>query len=264
MSKLLAKAFVEKAEDNGTLEVAIASDGVVDRHGEVISQTGWNFKNFKKNPVFLWSHNSGVGEARPPIGKVKKLWFEGKGKRTKLMFQPQFDLEDSFAKEIYRKYKDGFLNAFSVGFIPLEAEENTYTKSELLEISAVPIPANPNAIVSLSKSGMKSVEWKDLIEEEAKEDAEERKEIITDYETWKAELDEDYKERFIKEIERGAEKTAFEKVAEDIKEISKEIKDSKKPKKVEDAGLKEIADFMRILNQATSIGLKKVKEIKSN
>jgi phage head maturation protease len=188
------------------------------------------------------------------------------------MFQPQFDLEDSFAKEIYRKYKDGFLNAFSVGFIPLEAEENTYTKSELLEISAVPIPANPNAIVSLSKSGMKSVEWKDLVdaeiqeaeveEEVAEEDAEERKEIITDYETWKAELDEDYKERFIKEIERDAEKTAFEKVAEDIKEISKEIKDSKKPKKVEDAGLKEIADFMRILNQATAIGLKKVKEIK--
>lgn len=262
MTKLLAKAFVEKAEENGILEVAIASDGVVDRHGEVIDQAGWDFKNFKKNPVFLWSHNSGMGEARPPIGKVKKLWFEGSGKKQRLMFQPQFDLEDSFAKDIYRKYRDGFLNAFSVGFIPLEAENNTYTKSELLEISAVPIPANPNAIVSLSKTGMKSVEWKDLVPE--KEEAVE-KEIITDYETWKSELDSDHLERLVKEIERETEKRAFDAMAKDLKDIAKEIRQNQKPKKVDDSmGLKEIADFMRILNQATAIGLKKVKEIKSN
>ena len=56
----------------------------------------------------------------------------------------------------FEMYKQGFLNAFSIGFIPKEytdrnnADGSTtrvFTKSELLEISAVPVPANPNALV---------------------------------------------------------------------------------------------------------------------
>lgn len=264
MDKRIAKAYVEKAEENGILQVAIASDGVVDRHGESINQEGWNFKNFKKNPVFLWSHNSGVGEARPPIGKVKKLWFEGKGKRSKLMFQPQFDMEDDFARDIYRKYKDGFLSAFSVGFIPLEMEDNTYTKAELLEISAVPIPANPNATVQLSKSGMKTMSWKEVEDMDKARSFGEPvvKEVITDYETWKNSLDEDMVERFIEEIKSEAKEETIEEFTSMVKEVREEIKQSKESKvKPNEVGLKEIADFMRILNQATAIGLKKVKNL---
>lgn len=149
--QLHIKGLVKKVDDNdnsGILEAVIGSSNVVDRMGEVVDQDGLDLKNFKKNPVLLWAHNSGLGENRPPIGKVIKTWLEGVSKK-KLMFKLEFDMEDEFAAMIYNKYKKGFLSAFSIGFQPLEMVENTYTKSELLEISAVPVPANPEALVQL-------------------------------------------------------------------------------------------------------------------
>ncbi len=156
---LIAKGFVEKVnEEEGVLEAAIASTSVVDRAGDIISQEGWELDNFKKNPQFLWGHN--MRDYRPPIGRVEKIWFEG----DKLMFKPKFDMKDPFAAELFRKVKEGFLNAFSVGFNPLEIEGNTFTKSELLEISLVAVPANQEALVVLRDGGMKTMEWEDVTE----------------------------------------------------------------------------------------------------
>lgn len=173
MDKFIAKAYVEKVnEEDGVLEAAIASDGYQDRDGDAIAQDGWDLKSFKKNPQLLWGHN--IREYKAPIGKIKKIWFEGKGKRTKLMFRPQFDLADPFAAEIFRKYKENFLNAFSVGFIPLDGERNEdggfdFSKAELLEISAVAVPANPRAVVTLRGAGMKTMDWDDITSEINKE-----------------------------------------------------------------------------------------------
>jgi len=156
-NKLITKAYIKDVEEEGVIQVAIASDGIIDREGESIDPEGWEFKNFMKNPMLLWGHNS--REYRPPIGKVVKLWFEGDGDKKTLMFTPKFDMKDKFAVEIYRKMKDGFLNAFSVGFIPMEQDGTTYTKSELIEISAVAVPANPNALVQLRGMGVEPVKW---------------------------------------------------------------------------------------------------------
>ena len=161
MDTLITKGFVEKAlDEEGVLEVAIASDGVIDREGDAVSPDGWDLSNFLKNPQFLWGHN--IREYRAPIGKVEKIWFEGDGPTKKLMFRPKFDLKDEFASEIYRKYKEGFLNAFSVGFIPLEKQGKTFTKAELLEISAVSVPANPNAIVMVRGKALKNMDWNEV------------------------------------------------------------------------------------------------------
>lgn len=159
------KAYVEKKSDteDGVLEVAIGSSAIVDRTNEIISQDGWELANFKKNPVFLWAHN--FREDKPPIGKVVKLWFEGEKAKKKLMFAAKFDLADDFARMIYQKYVNGFLNAFSVGFMPLDwdPEIRTYTKSELFEISAVPVPANPEALVQLRQlKGIEPHDWSEL------------------------------------------------------------------------------------------------------
>ena len=163
--KLIAKAFIEKSNTkDGVIQAAVASDGIVDREGDSVDPEGWDLENFKMNPQLLWGHN--VREYRAPIGKVERIWFEGEGNRKRLMFQPKFDLKDTFAAELYRKVKDGFLNAFSVGFIPLERNGSTITKSELLEISLVAVPANPRARVVLREAGIKSLEW-DEIEEKA-------------------------------------------------------------------------------------------------
>lgn len=166
----IAKAFVKSVdEENGVLSAAVASVGVTDRAGDIIEQDGWRLQNFKKNPQLLWGHNQ--LDYRPPIGRVEKIWFEGKGKDRKMMFQPKFDLKDKFAKEIFRKYKEGYLNAFSVGFQALEREENVFKDQELLEISAVAVPANPEALVvqrAFEKSNIKPVGWEEVYTQEKK------------------------------------------------------------------------------------------------
>ena len=148
MKKYL-KALVEKInEDEGTLDVAIASDNSIDRDGEIIDPDGMSFKDFKKNPVLLWAHDY----RSEPIGKVVSIKKEG----NKILFKPKFAIDiDPKARKIFEFFKQGYLNAFSIGFQPKEAEMQdkkgnsvrVFTKSELLEISAVPVPANPNALV---------------------------------------------------------------------------------------------------------------------
>ena len=78
------------------------------------------------------------------------------------MFKVQFDLQDNFASNIYRKVSEGFINTVSVGFLPIEQIDNRYTKSELLELSFVPVPANPEAVVVMREMGLEPVEEKDL------------------------------------------------------------------------------------------------------
>ena len=64
---------------------------------------------------------------------------------------------------LYRLVNTGYLKAESVGFIPKKWEDGDggektprriYTKQELLEISIVPIPSNPNALMNAVKEGV--------------------------------------------------------------------------------------------------------------
>ena len=72
------------------------------------------------------------------------------------------------AKIAYGLYRGKFLNAVSVGFVPLRWENGTeksgysrkFVEQELLEVSAVAIPANSNALALGLKSG--AVEKSDL------------------------------------------------------------------------------------------------------
>lgn len=145
----------------GTLKVnkkeiiGIASTEDTDRHGEVVKQDGWDLKNFLNNPAFMLSHNY----EDFPIGKVEDIRVED----NKLKFKAVFTEATQKAKEAYQLVKEGVLNSFSVGFIPKEFDEKNrdiITKAELLEISLVAIPANPNAIVVA-----KSIKKNELAEE---------------------------------------------------------------------------------------------------
>ncbi len=139
------KASVER---DGKKMVAIASTAVEDRHGEKVLVDGWETKNFMANPILLWAHDHTI----PAIGTAKNLRTEGKGDTAKLMFEPDFHEITPEAKAIKQMFDQGIINSFSVGFKPLEADGNTFTKQELLEISAVNVPANPEARVMAYKS----------------------------------------------------------------------------------------------------------------
>jgi hypothetical protein len=145
-----------------TIEFA-ASTETADRYGDVIRVDGWQLDNFQKNPVFLWAHRS----EDPPIGRIVGAKKDLTNTPT-LVETVQFASADvyPFADTVFKLYKSGFMNAVGVGFLPLEFEplmsqgdsEETfqsgwdYKKVEQLELSAVPIPANPEALGRVLKS----------------------------------------------------------------------------------------------------------------
>lgn len=141
MEKL--KGYLEKKE--GEI-IGIASTASRDRDGESISQEGWDLESFRKNPVLLVGHNY----SEYPVGKATDISVQD----GKLVFKAVFSEATQKAKEAYQLVKEGILSAFSVGFIPRDydkSDSSVITKAELLEISLVPVPANPEAVV-LAKS----------------------------------------------------------------------------------------------------------------
>ena len=150
---------------------AVISTGAIDRDGEILSPKGMKHENFVKNPVVPCSHNSG----EPPIGKA--IWLY-KG-RKKIEAKVKFATTER-AEEIWQLFKGKFLNAFSVGFIPLKGHRPTpdeikkapeladarfiYDEWELLEFSPVTVPANPEALATAVKS--KSISISDDLKKE--------------------------------------------------------------------------------------------------
>ena len=151
-----------KAEEiaERTVQFTISKE-VEDRDGDILRASGCDFTNYMKNPVFLSFHNS----REFPLGKVTKFWVEGKSVKATVYFPTLKELssDENNASEkaklvdfCYHCYKTGMLNAVSVGFIPLEWTETKngfdITKWELLEFSAVAVPANQDAIAEAVKS----------------------------------------------------------------------------------------------------------------
>ena len=149
--------------------VFVASEESEDRLGDVIAADGWQLDNYKNDPVFLWMHDQSI----PPIGNISKVWLDVK----QLLASPRWDEEDDFAKLIHGKYQRRFLHAVSVGFRAQEFEEREATggrgglhfkKQELVEISAVPVPAHPRALQKLNLDERKFYFMGDVLKDEIK------------------------------------------------------------------------------------------------
>lgn len=224
MSKLYTKAFVEKTGDKeGVVDVVTITSDILDREGEVLNPDGGVFKNFLANPVLLWAHNA--KEVKLPIGRVLKIWRDGNSWK----FTPEFDLKDTFAAEVCRKIKDGFLNAASVGFLPIEQDGNTYTKWEALEFSFVPVPANAEALVHLRAKGFETAKWEDLNKKEK--------------DTFKEDVVE-----------------ALAKIQERIVRMEKSQKKNKVRRVEDDTSTKNVKEVALLLNKTTE---KLLRELKS-
>lgn len=136
---------------------AIFSSANEDRHGDVVKQE-FDTKSFKKNPVFLDSHDYYSIEAI--IGKVVKIGL----KDGMLSGDIEFAMENPRGALAARLAEGGFLGATSIGFIPKEFDDKgNILKSELLEVSAVSVPANADAIFERS---IKSEDTEEEPEEE--------------------------------------------------------------------------------------------------
>jgi len=144
----------------------IASTATMDRYHEVIEPAGWRLESYRRNPVFQNAHN--YGDIVFTLGKALVTEVRAVGERQALCQRIEFATEvNPMARIAYGLYKGGFLNAVSVGFIPLRWEDGNrtngtegtngprrrYLEQELLEVSAVAIPANPDALALGLKSG---------------------------------------------------------------------------------------------------------------
>ena len=153
------------ADDERVLEF-IASTDSVDRAGDRIDQN-WDLKGFRKNPVFLWAHRY----SELPIGKILRITVEKSGDKQFTKIAVRFIGPETypFADTVYKMYRDGTLNAVSIGFIPLKRKElndkereeaglgrwgEWYVKSELLEVSGVTVPMNREALETAVRGGI--------------------------------------------------------------------------------------------------------------
>lgn len=135
----------------------VASDATRDSYGTVLLPDGWELDRFNKNPIIGYMHD--VHYASDPDAVI------GKGRAyvedDRLMVDVEFEPEgmNEKADKVWKKLEFGTLNAVSVGFAALEGrwgegeegpgkknETYYYTRMDLLEVSVVAIPANPNAL----------------------------------------------------------------------------------------------------------------------
>jgi len=142
-------------ETERTLD-AVASTSALDRDNDIILPSAFaeTIEAFKANPVILATHQHRLSTGSSPVigSAVPESIVIGDKIVTFTMRFAGTPLGD----EYWQLYRDKHMRAFSIGFIPLEHEDQkdehlgyvrTYTKIELLEISAVPVPSNRQALV---------------------------------------------------------------------------------------------------------------------
>ena len=171
MKKGIFQTKAEELEER-TVRFKISSE-VVDRDGDILIAKGCDFENFKKNPQFLGFHN----QHDYPLGIPKNWGIEGKSVYCDVYFPTIQELSSNPAEAsekaklvdfTYHCYKTGMLNAVSVGFIAKDVVPNKETGGfiikdwELLEFSAVAVPANQDAIAQAVKSF--GEEGKDIVD----------------------------------------------------------------------------------------------------
>ncbi len=156
--RLAVQGEIAPAQDSRVIRFCFSDDSV-DRYGDTIDARGWALDAFLANPVCLFGHDAESVEN--VIGRAVKVWVEG----SRLMGDVEFAAADvnPAAETVYQMLKAGYLNTVSVGFQPIEwalTKDKArpggidFKKQELLEISVVPIPANPNAVIQARAAGL--------------------------------------------------------------------------------------------------------------
>lgn len=152
--------------------VAVVSTDAIDSYGDIIHQgpsdkgAGWRLERFNNAPRIFWLHNP----ERPNLGKGR-AWLE----ENRLLVEVAFDMKDAFAADLDRKYREGYLSEWSVGFRALKREPRGegyggehFWEQVLLENSAVNRGANPETD-TISKAMLSGLPVDDIDECETSE-----------------------------------------------------------------------------------------------
>lgn len=234
-TKEIAQALVKRigeikisvmTEENGVFEV-IATTEDIDRHGETIKIDGWDLQNYLKNPIILFGHS--YNELEDIIGRATDVRFDG----TSMIVKGTFASAEANpkAQQLRKLYEEGIVKTVSVGFIPLERDPynpSVITRAELLELSFVPVPANPEALDVMKRCGVD-------VETFSKKDEDKKK--------------FDTKEAFSEVIQ------TLGKISRDVEEVKKIVADGKAYSDTE----KEAKEALQEVNRTVSEALRSFK-----
>lgn len=169
---------VIKARTNSTTTV-IASTPTPDRYDDVVAGgKEWLIDKYLANPVVQFGHDYSI----PPVGKTEKLTTDKDGN---LIATIRWDDSPTnpLGQTVAAQFRDGFMSAVSVGFQPTRSTPRNklapdhpaygakgmyFEGNQLLEISAVPVPANGEA---LALRGIGAQQLKSILSVEETEDS---------------------------------------------------------------------------------------------
>ncbi len=132
----------------------VASTSEPDREGDVIVTSGIETEAYQRNPVVPFAHDY----RSLPIGRAMKIERQPERLLVTVRFAPAE--ANPLAEQVLALVRGGFLNAMSIGFRPLEWKYDetrkgvNFYRTELLECSVVPVPANAEALVAASARGI--------------------------------------------------------------------------------------------------------------
>jgi len=142
---LKAMQEIKAASDTGTFKIIISSEHR-DRQGETVLQDGINTDEYMRNPVVLNSHDyHGIENIIGLTTSITKEIIEG----VKVTIAEGKWAPTEGGQAARKLWEGGFLNAGSIGFIAMtfaSSDSSIITSSELLEWSAVAVPANSRAV----------------------------------------------------------------------------------------------------------------------
>ena len=176
--KKRAYSTIVRAKTKSTTTV-IASTPTPDRYDDVVAGGDqWLIEQYMKNPVVQFGHDYNT----PPVGRTDKLTTDKDGN---LVATIRWDDSPTnpLGQTVAAQFRDGFMSAVSVGFQPTSTtprnklptdhpaygEKGMYFEgNRLLEISAVPVPANGEA---LALRGLATDQMKSILNVEETEDS---------------------------------------------------------------------------------------------
>lgn len=149
--------------------IATINTDIVDRYRTVILPSGGQLDNYRKNPVVLLNHYGSI------VGKNQ--WIVNRGGKlvAKTVFMGRELSEE--ADQVFRMYQEGYMRGFSISFAPdpdasskptkeelaarpdWDGARTIFRKWELIEYSAVTVPANPDALAEAVSRGWFRPEW---------------------------------------------------------------------------------------------------------
>ena len=154
----MKRNFTIKSKTQGSTTKVIASTGNPDRYADIVVwDRDADLKAYMANPVVQFGHNYDT----PPIGKTVNLEIDSRSGDLIAEIKWDDSPDNPLAQTVARQFREGYMSAVSVGFQPGESVPRSrlpkdhaaygergslMTAPRLLEISAVPVPANAEAL----------------------------------------------------------------------------------------------------------------------